>query len=1339
MIKLFGLSLTLVLSALMTEIGKAAQTTSEPAILSMDRIDKRQLPVKRSSFWNTGGNLGTVYREHLQETYWLNATVGTKQEARKTEADQLFNESLRLWKISRWQEALEKLKQALIVYQEIGDRQGEGRALTGIGAIANNLGQYPQALDYLEQALVIIRETSDRASEGGTLNNIGFTYDNLGQYPQALDYYEQALVILREIDDRAGEGGTLNNIGGVYRSLGQYPQALDYYEQALVILREIDDRAGEGGALRNIGSIYHNLGQYPQALTYYEQALVIQREIGDRAGKGTTLNNIGLTYDNLGQYSQALDYYEQALAIVREIGSRAGEGITLNNIGLTYNKLGQYPQALDYYEQALVILHEIRDRAGEGGTLSNIGGVYNNLGQYPQALDYHEQALVIQREIGNRAGEGATLRSIGVVYQSLGQYPQALDYYEQALVISYEIGDRAGEGATLNNIGGVYRSLGQYPQALDYHKQALVILREIGDQAGEGRTLSNIGGVYRSLGQYPQALDYHEQALVILREIGDQAGEGRTLNNIGGVYRSLGQYPQALDYHKQALVIQREIGDQAGEGATLNSIGGVYINLGQYPQALDYFEQALVVKREIGDQAGEGTTLNNIGGIYDNLGQYSQALDYFEQALVILREIGDRAGESLTLNNIGGVYNNLDQYSQALDYFEQSLMRLHEIGDRAGEGTTLNNIGGVYINLGQYPQALDYLEQALVIRREIGDRAGEGTTLNNIGGIYYNLDQYPQALDYLEQALVIQREIGDRAGEGITLNNIGRLLEATKEAELAIIFLKQSVNIYENIRDDHQTLTQEQQQSYTDTIAHTYRRLADLLLQENRVLEAQAVLDLLRTQELEDYFQDVRSHDDAPRDVDYWQPEEEILTLYKEVLLAKEDLARLKAKADTEGYDSLTPNELELFDQLSAREGELLENFTEFLEYPAVKDAIALLRTSIEGQNIELASLLSLQNNIANLPNAVLLYPLILEDRLELILVPPDAPPIHRPVEVNAKDINDAILNYRTLLRSPHGSTQQAKAAAQKLYNWLIKDIEEDLALLDNGTSTQTIVYSPDGALRYIPLVALHDGNQWLAERFSVTHITTDSISDFDTPPQTEHTILAAACADCSFSPTVGGEQYTFSDLSFTRTEVNNLAAQIPNTDVLLDADFSKTDTKRRIELVGYNIIHLATHGAFVSSSPDESFILFGDGNVATLREMRSWPLRNADLVVLSACETGLGGQDLDSGIEVLGLGYQIQRAGAKAAMASLWRVDDGGTQALMNAFYLALSEGLPKAEALRRAQLALIKDDLSVISGESRAAINIVDFDTGEPISLNASSDHPYYWAPFILIGNGL
>jgi CHAT domain-containing protein len=137
--------------------------------------------------------------------------------------------------------------------------------------------------------------------------------------------------------------------------------------------------------------------------------------------------------------------------------------------------------------------------------------------------------------------------------------------------------------------------------------------------------------------------------------------------------------------------------------------------------------------------------------------------------------------------------------------------------------------------------------------------------------------------------------------------------------------------------------------------------------------------------------------------------------------------------------------------------------------------------------------------------------------------------------------------------------------------------------------------------------------------------------------------------------------------------------------------------------------VHFATHAAFVPGQPDESFILFGNGERATLRDIETWSLTNVDLVVLSACQTGVGGT-LGNGEEILGLGYQMQQAGASATIASLWVVDDEGTQMLMNGFYQALRQGVTKSEALRQAQIAL----------------------------LNSEYQRPYYWAPFILIGNG-
>jgi CHAT domain-containing protein len=290
-------------------------------------------------------------------------------------------------------------------------------------------------------------------------------------------------------------------------------------------------------------------------------------------------------------------------------------------------------------------------------------------------------------------------------------------------------------------------------------------------------------------------------------------------------------------------------------------------------------------------------------------------------------------------------------------------------------------------------------------------------------------------------------------------------------------------------------------------------------------------------------------------------------------------------------------------------------------------------------------------------------------------------------------------------LNDPTESVKNVVESARELYNWLIKPIENDLAQAE----ANTIIYAPDGQLRYIPLAALHDGKQWLVQRFNINNITAASLIDFNPQSLDEPHIFAGAFTTGRYSFQVGMHKFNFAGLPFAGKEVTEIAALIPNTTKLLDSGFNRDATVHQLN--DYNIVHLATHGVFMRGQPEESFILFGDGDRATLRDIETWNL-TADLVVLSACQTAIGGQ-LGNGEEILGLGYQMQQAGAEATIASLWTVNDEGTQRLMSAFYQTLqSRKTSTAEALRQAQLALING--------------------------NYNQGLPYYWAPFILIGNG-
>ncbi|HEY9639765.1 MAG TPA: CHAT domain-containing protein [Coleofasciculaceae cyanobacterium] len=660
---------------------------------------------------------------------------------------------------------------------------------------------------------------------------------------------------------------------------------------------------------------------------------------------------------------------------------------------------------------------------------------------------------------------------------------------------------------------------------------------------------------------------------------------------------------------------------------------------------------------------------------------------------------------------------------------------------RKAEADRLLDEGIQQYQTSHYQEAMQLWEQALQLYRAIGDRNSEGWALTKLGNAYLSLSQYDKAIEAYQQALSIFQATGDRDGQGLLLANIGKLLYVQNQPQLAIVFFKQSVNVRESIRGDNRGLPKQLQQSYIDSIAADYRQLADLLLQQNRVLEAQRVLDLLKVQELEDYLQNVSRSPQTQSGVEYWQPEQKIIELYKTAIDEGEELAQLDEKAKSV---PLSAAEQQRHDELTQRQTTILTSFNQFIDRPEIQQAITQLTQTTQRQNIELDQLNSLQNNLRSLnQNAVLLYPLILEDRLELVLVTPDAPPIRRPVNVKAVDLNRAIVQMGQALKDPNSDVQPI---AQKLYDWLIKPIEADLA----AAHAKTIIYAPDGALRYIPLAALYDshqkeGEQWLIQRFAISHITAASLTDFDQPPSYRPAggntgtpqlhVLAAACAQCNFNIQVNGQSYQFANLPYTEQEVNTLASEIPGTRTLLNRAFTPSIVSQMRQ---YPIVHLATHAAFVQGKPDDSFIVFGDGNSVPLSEIRNWNLPNTDLVVLSACETAVGEQQLGSGVEILGFGYQMQRAGARAAIASLWQVSDGGTQVLMNAFYTALEHGMTKAQALQQAQIALITHNLSGV-GDSRGWVEVVSTRTGLPAQVSNHLSHPYYWAPFILIGNGL
>ncbi|OUC15154.1 MAG: hypothetical protein B0A82_08375 [Alkalinema sp. CACIAM 70d] len=936
-----------------------------------------------------------------------------------------------------------------------------------------------------------------------------------------------------------------------------------------------------------------------------------------------------------------------------------------------------------------------------------------------------EEATIFT-ESSDQKSQAAQLAQEGNRYKDQKRYQKALATYQKALARYRKLLDKASEADLLQRIGSVYENLDKVSDALQVYQQALTIYRQLGDRFQEASALVNVGAMLELSDNYPQALEAYKQALSIRQSLNDLKGAARTVISIGGVYYQQGQLQQALETYQRALLLNQKVGDRIGEGRSLTNLGMTYNDLGKYHLALATFQQSLTIFQQQGNLPEIGAIFNSLGLVHTNLGQYDQALAFFQKALAIWQQLENRSEQGYVLLNMGPVYIRTQQYPKALDTGEHALRLFQLLGDREGQAATLNNQGYAYNKLGQRTKALESLYQSLRLFQALGDQLGEGNVLDSLGSTYRDAKQYATALNYYHQALMVTSQTGDRAAAALTLSNQGELFKLQNQSVLAIFFYKQSINITESIRAELKSLPLATQQLYTQTIADRYRTLADLLLQQDRVLEAQQVLDLLKVQELQDYLQNVRGGEQNLYEL---PPEQAILKKYNELqksaIQLGQELADLRKIPDT----NRTPAQQQRITQLVKLQDELNQQFNAFTDRSDVVALVKQLTPTVLRQTLDLTQLDALRNDLRQL-NAVLLYPLVLDDRLELVITTPDSPPLRRTVSIKREELNATIVEFRRALQDP-GS--DAKSPAQKLYSWLIKPLEADL----KQANAKTIIYAPDGQLRYIPLQALHDSQQWLVQRYRINNITARSFTEFKTQPIKQPHILAGAFAKGEYTFQVGDRSLTFRGLPFAGSEVDALAALVPTTKKLVDQLFNRDTTTTQMN--EFNVVHLATHANFVPGIATDSFIVFGNGEKATLKDIESWSLNNVDLVVLSACETGLGGK-FGNGEEVLGLGYQFQNRGAKAAIASLWSVDDGGTETLMTAFYQALKQGnLTKAEALQKAQIAIITGKSQHHEPSTPRTSVVYNPGSGQNATLTRNLSHPYYWAPFILIGNGL
>lgn len=1250
-----------------------------------------------------------------------------------------------------------------------------------------------QALIFFQEQLSIAHNISNRTQKRDALTGIGFAYGQQansfyqqGNYNQSLEldlkslqFHEQALAISRELKDEIIQSllsvfSSQHSISLTYNKLNNYESALEYVHKAQTIATEAQDPEREYIALWQELLIYGSLNlaysqptQYAKRLEISQKIITLARRLNQPGRELDALLDIAQVHRFQGRYTQASEIFEQVLARARATSKPYYEIIALQGMGMVSLAQADYPKAIERLEQAWQISQIYSYRIIESVSINHLADIYQRQGNYSKSFEYLEKSLKIDQEIYQKYTSELTLESLknscpeiehtisGLEFipdietyrrlnvsgellfdqcKNLQQMPSGnlLGIFISMRSSMAEVG-RNGMGTVFDIFGSIYANQGNYPKALKSHQQALAVERELKNLAKESIVLNNTAKVYSKQGNYVEALKFTQQALEIAVAQGDHTGQIAFLLSLGDIQRAYGNYAEALEIYQKALTLTRQSSARSKEAAILLSISQAYGDQGNYAKALENANQALKIQQEIGEPANVALTLNALGVTHRKLGQFQQALNFQQQALDLTRKIGAGSQETGILLNIAASYREQGKPDLALQTYQQALSIAKSRGEIETESIVLTGIGKLYLNQSQPTDAMTNLQQALNMQRQIGVRSAEADTLQAIGQAHIQLNQPTEAQTALQRSLILANEIGDRATEAQALANLGQVSAQQAQPEVAIAFYKQSVNITEQIRQGLQTLSRDQQASYTETVSDRYRELADLLISQGRLSEAQQVLELLKLEELREFTRSAASGQSSG--VLVLDAEQVILDLFGSFT----NFAKQLYDCEQTQCANLGP----LRDQLDARTIQFNQDINGFRK--TLQERLAQDPGSLTSDDLDATA----RQIVTAEPGTVLIYPLVLKDKIRILLAirAGEQGVLFRAFETEVKQetLWQKVNQFRQQLgdATPSGpvhSVEEVQETASQLYEWLIKPLEAEI----QAEGVRHLVFSLDRSTRYIPMAALFDASQqqYLIQRYAVSTILsarlTNTTERLSANPA-ENPVLAMG-----LSMPVG----SFSALDSVPSELDGIvktnAADVEGVypgDEFLNPDF--TFANLRDNLSRHRILHIASHAEF-EAPPENSFILSADGEIRIdrIQTLANYGLSNIHLVVLSACRTGVGGPDA-SGIEVPGISFYFLSKQVESVMASLWAVNDGSTSLLMQQFYRNLAQGMSKAKALQQAQLSLIERQPVGDSQSIRSDVNVTPDGSVAVTSRSGATSsgyaHPYYWAPFILIGNGL
>ena len=565
------------------------------------------------------------------------------------------------------------------------------------------------------------------------------------------------------------------------------------------------------------------------------------------------------------------------------------------------------------------------------------------------------------------------------------------------------------------------------------------------------------------------------------------------------------------------------------------------------------------------------------------------------------------------------------------------------------------------------------------------------TSLNNLAGLYQSLGEHEKVLPLRNRALRIAGATDIPETQWRVEDGLRETLARESKPDLAIFFGKQAVNTIQAMRAGLTSLDRELQQSFLQDKTKVYRGLADLLIDQGRLPEAQQVLAMLKEEEFFDFINRAGNEDNRTTEAGYTATEQSWQKRYQEISSQLGSVGRELEELDHKAKVKLSEQESVRREQLRADRKVAQQALDRFLgDLMRELDAASGQRNREVGER-NLANLRALQDTLGALGHgAVTLHYVMGATKLRMILTTPTIQ-IARESAISTKDLNHKIQEFQAVLSDPKSNPLPL---AQELYQLLIGPIAEDL----KQAKSQTLMVSLDGAMRYIPLAALHDGKHYLIEDYRIAIYTEAAKDKLKDSPSTQWRV-----AGLGLTRKVKG----FSDLPSVKQEIEGIVKAgdqgvLPG-EAHFDFDFTAKQLRDALDK-SYPVLHIASHFVFRPGNESNSFLLLGDGTQLTLRDLKEddFRFRDVDLITLSACETAVGGGSDANGLEIEGFGALAQKQGAKSVIATLWNVADKSTGILMQNLYRIREQtkGITKVEALREAQLGFIHSAIKVRPG---------------------------------------